>query len=333
MFVSGPLVDSLNVIYKSIFSGPGNLKLKDYYDCWEILKEKNISQYSENNNIIRYLLMCTNKAEEELLMDYYSNIDLIPDQVKYLRNKFGLKKRLINNENEFYKIIGDALEFMHLITNKKLLLLFDEIDKVYSFDTNKLSLSAVQAKILTAYRGLFDILNNRKIKAIIAIGATPEAWDILSTQGAFERRFKDNKIILKVPKTKKDCIDFIDKRFNEINLEINDIDKSIINNIIEDLPENKRRTWAEVISNTKAYNHRQTIKEEEDPSTEIINVLNQAISPLTWSEIVNESETLKKLYPKSQPTTLIKKLQKENKIKIIDTKPKTYETINGEYNV
>lgn len=331
MFVSGPLVDSLRGIYKSLFIGPGNSLLSEYYNKWISFKKDKPQEFYNENNIMKYLSICNNKAEEELVLTYYSNIDLIPDQVKFLRNKFGLKKRLISNENDFYKVIGDALEFIYILTNKNILLLFDEIDKIYSYDTNKLSLSRVQAKILSAYRGLFDALNNRKIKGIIVIGATPEAWDILSTQGAFERRFKDNKIILKVPKSKQDCIKFLEDRFDEINLKMDDNDKIIVEEILETLPETKIRTWAEVISNIKNYNYK-PVEIKDEPVTEIIKVLNDAISPLTWNEIIKESELLQKIYPKSQPTTLIKKIQKENKIRILDTKPKTYEAINGDIN-
>lgn len=331
MFVSGPLVDSLNGIYKSMFNGPGNNNLKTYYDEWNENKE-NIGAINENNNIMKYLLLCKTKEEEELILDYYSGIDLIPDQIKYLKNKFMLKKKLINNENDFFKLIGDSLEFIFTITKKNILLLFDEIDKVYSSDTNKVRLSAVQAKILTAYRGLFDSLNNRYIRGIIAIGATPEAWNILSTQAAFERRFKDNTIMLKVPKSKDDCEKFIEKRFNEINLEMDNKDKITTKFIIEELTDDKRKTWADVISNVKNYSNK-PIEVKEDPATEILNVLNDAISPLSWNEIIQESENLKKLYPKSQPTTLLRKLVHENKIKILDTKPRMYESISEDDNV
>lgn len=224
------------------------------------------------------------------------------------------------------------MEFIFTITKKNILLLFDEIDKVYSSDTNKVRLSAVQAKILTAYRGLFDSLNNRYIRGIIAIGATPEAWNILSTQAAFERRFKDNTIMLKVPKSKDDCEKFIEKRFNEINLEMDNKDKITTKFIIEELTDDKRKTWADVISNVKNYSNK-PIEVKEDPATEILNVLNDAISPLSWNEIIQESENLKKLYPKSQPTTLLRKLVHENKIKILDTKPRMYESISEDDNV
>ena len=117
MFVSGPLVDSLNGIYKSMFNGPGNNNLKTYYDEWNENKE-NIGAINENNNIMKYLLLCKTKEEEELILDYYSGIDLIPDQIKYLKNKFMLKKKLINNENDFFKLIGDSLEFIFTITKK-----------------------------------------------------------------------------------------------------------------------------------------------------------------------------------------------------------------------
>lgn len=331
MFVSGPLVDSLNGIYKSMFNGPGNRILKEYYDEWNA-KKQNIEEFAVNNNIVRYLLLCKTRDEEELILDYYSGIDLIPDQIKYLRNKFMLKKKLINNENEFFKVIGDALEFIYIVSKKNILLLFDEVDKVYSSDTNKVRLSAVQAKILTAYRGLFDALNNKCIRGVIAIGATPEAWSILSTQAAFERRFKDNTIILKVPKSKDECEEFIRKRFNEINLEMDNTDKSITKRIIDELSDDKRKTWADVISNIKNYSQK-PISINEDPSTEILNVLNDAISPLTWNEIVQESEILKKLYPKAQPTTILKKLVNDNKIKVLDTKPKMYESMSEDYDI
>lgn len=329
MFVSGPLVDSLNGICRSIFNGPGNMMLNEYYKEWALFKENGTDDLRYNNNIVKYLLMCTTKIEEELILDYYSNVELIPDQIKYLKSKFALKKRLINNDNEFYKVIGDALEFIYIITKKNILLLFDEVDKVYSSDTNKCRLSAVQAKILTAYRGLFDTLNNRNIKGIIALGATPEAWDILATQGAFERRFKDNKIILKVPKSKEDCIKFVQNRFKELNFEMNKEDRNITQKIIDELSDDRRRTWTEVISNIKNYS-KKSIEVKDDPVEEIINVLIDAIAPLTWNEILEESELLQKLYPKSPPVTSIRKLEKEGKIKILNTKPRTYETINGD---
>ncbi|HCL4558106.1 TPA: hypothetical protein N2E03_003749 [Clostridium botulinum] len=328
MFVSGPLVDSLNGIYKSLFNGPGNKTLKSYYNEWNNYKKNETECTDKNNDIIKRLLLCTTEIEEKLILDYYSNIDLIPDQTKYLRSRFGLKKRLIKNENEFYKTTGDALEFINIISKKNILLLFDEIDKLYSSETNKVRLSAVQAKILTAYRGLFDTLNNRNIRGIIAIGATPEAWDILSTQGAFERRFKDNKILLKVPKSREDCEKFIENRFDELNFELTNEDKAVAQRIIAQLAEEKRRTWSEVISNIKNYS-RKSIEVKDDPYNEIMNILNDAIAPLSWNEIVEESNLLKKLYPKSQPTTVLKKLEKENKIKINNTKPRTYEVISG----
>ncbi len=327
MFVSGPLIDSLNGIYKSLFNGPGNKLLKAYLSEWKIYK--NVNKTNEiQNNIMKNLSLCINEDEEELIMDYYSGIDLIPDQSKYLRNKYGLKKKLINNENDFCQYIKEALEFLTYVSGKNILLTFDEIDKIYSYDTNKVTLSKVQTKILTAYRSLFDCLNAAQINGIIAIGATPEAWDILGTQGAFERRFRDNTIILKVPKSKQDCIQFIKRRFDEMKMVFTDTDKEISENIIESMPENKRRTWAEVIHNVKNYSQKITENNEVDPSFEIINVLNNAFTPLTWNEIIDDSELLKKIYPKSQPTTLLKKLERENKIIISNTTPKTYESIN-----
>lgn len=325
MFVSGPLVDALTGIYKSIFNGPGNHSLSCYLNEWKCVKESEEIQQCTTNKIFKFLQLCTNEVEERLILEYYSGYDMIPDQMKFLRSKFGLKKKIISNEIELYDLAGTALEFIQKVTGKSIVLLFDEVDKIYSADTNKTRMSAVQAKLLTAYRGLFDSLNSRLIKGIVVVGATPEAWSILSTQTAFERRFVDNVIMLKVPKKKEDCIKFIENRYKEINLEFDEEDRKYTTELVSNFEEDRRKTWADVLSNLMK-SEVKSEGEEKDPAQEIMEVLLNAISPLTWNEILQESQFLSEIYPKAQPTALLKKLEKEGKIKVNETKPRTYES-------
>lgn len=329
MFVNGPLVDSINGIYKSFFSGPGNKPLTEYYNILEDYKKNNV--LNETNKIMYLLKNCINESEEKLILQYFSGKELFPDELKYLKLKFGLKKSLINNELEFYDLTGNVLEFIQTITSKGILLLFDEVDKIYSADTNKVRMSAVQAKLLTVYRGLFDYLNNKKIRGAVIIGATPEAWNILSTQSAFERRFADNRITLTVPKNIESCKDFIKLRYKENNLDYEKEDEIYIAEHINGLSEDKRKTWAELITNLKR-KETKTTEQKEDPISEILNILNNSLTPLTWKEIRERSEYLGRIYEKGQPTALLKKLEKENKIIINGTTPKTYENCAGELN-
>ena len=113
-----------------------------------------------------------------------------------------------------------ALQFIQCVTGKKILLFIDEIDKVYSDSTNSISLTKVGYKILTSYRTLFDYLNNCKVEGMITVGTTIEAWEVLSHQAAFERRFKDHQVVLKTPKTKEEVMEFIIKRFQENNVNV-----------------------------------------------------------------------------------------------------------------
>ncbi len=329
MFVGGPLVDALNSIYELLFTSPTNRALTEYYDLWIRFydtKGQTLDKYG-NNEIIRYLLNASNKEESELVLDYFSNKQLFPDQLKFLRNKFGAKKRFITNENDFSQAICDALEFIQIVTEKVIILFFDEVDKVYSAETNSSCITMVGRKILSAYRSLFDALNMRKIKGIIAVGATPEAWDILSTQTAFERRFKDRIIKLKVPKSKEDCFKFIIERLKEINYIVSDDDVNILKEIIGKLSEERTKTWADVISNMRSSNQSKQISTVDDPIEIILEILDNSIVPLSWTEILEKSDTLYNIYPKGQPTKILKKLENEGVIKINSTQPKTYESI------
>lgn len=336
MFMSGPLVDALSEIYKSFFFAPGNVSLKKYYSDWEVYKEKTDSSIIEEheNIIFRYLLNCNNKEESELVLDYFSGRELFPDQLKFLRTKFGAKKTFITNENDFSVYSGDSFQFIQLITNKPILLLFDEVDKVYSSETNSVTLTRVGARILTSYRVLFDHLNNKQLKGIICVGATPEAWDVLSNQTAFERRFTDRKLILKVPKTKVDTLNFAINRLKEINYVPNNSEIELLENIIGSLSEDRLKTWADVITILRSGQEKKLQKAmADDPSEIILEVLDNSLQPLTWSEILEKSVTLKKMYPKSQPTKILNKLVDDGQIKVSSNRPKTYESaaLNEEF--
>lgn len=330
MFVSGPLVDAVNSIYKSFFNVSTNAGLKKYLEQWHKYKNENIDKPMPSNFIIERLQLCSNESEEKILLDYFSGKDLIPDQFKHIKNKFGLKKKFINNDNDFVNMICDSLEFVQIISGKKILILLDEVDKVYSAETNKVNLSRVGLKLLTIYRSLFDALNTKRIIGAISIGATPEAWNVLSEQAAFERRFKDNKILLKIPKTVEDCLEFLKKRLYEMNIEINENEEHEFLNIIKKLPDQKRKTWADVISNLKNIieNKNLSVIEQENPELEILNVLKESFVPLTWKEIRESSDLLRRVYGNSQPTSILTKLQKSKLIKSNATKPKTYEPMS-----
>ncbi|WP_329470496.1 hypothetical protein [Exiguobacterium sp. 9-2] len=335
MFVGGPLVNSLNAIYESLFTGPGNYPLRKFCEEWKEYKEKNEKELQEKyyrNEIFRYLLRCDNEDEANLVLDYFSNLELFPDQLKFLRSKFAAKKNFITNESDFAKFCGDALEFIQVITGKSLLLLIDEVDKVYSAETKSVLNTSVGLKVLSAYRVLFDHLNSRNLNGLICVGATPEAWDVLSNQKAFERRFVGRNAYLKVPKTKQDCFDFIIKRLQEINYQPDSKDQELIKNLIGNLDETSLRTWADVINNLRnGKNSSETVVKEDDPEEIILEILSNSLYPLTWSEILERSDKLKGIYPKSPPVSKLSKLSKDNKIRIISTKPKTYELISEDY--
>ncbi|MCK4259988.1 MAG: hypothetical protein KAX49_13495 [Halanaerobiales bacterium] len=332
MFVGGPFVTALNSIYKFIFSGTGNYSLQNYYDSWK----KYISQNKDNmetlskNIIFRYLLNCNNRDEEQLVLSYFSNETLFPDQLKFLRSKFGAKKNFITNDVEFAASICDGLEFIQQITNKSILLLFDEVDKVYSAETNSSCLSRVGVKILTAYRQLFDQLNLRNIRGVICVGTTPEAWKVLSNQTAFERRFRDRKIILKVPKDKSDCVKFIKNRLEEVNYELESSDEETIFNLVSNLNEEKTKTWTDVISQL---NYKSEVTKDaivSEPADIIVQILEDDITAMSWAEIKAKNAVLQKMYPKSAPTPIFTKLENLGKIKILSTSPKTYESVMSE---
>lgn len=331
MFISGPLVDALNDLYKSFFYAPGNTSLKSFYTQWETFKEENDGLTIEGfgNQIFRYLLRCNNQEEAEVVLDYFSGLDLFPDQLKFLKSKFGAKKSFIVNENDFAQATGDALQFIQLVSEKPILLLFDEVDKVYSFETNSVTLTRVGSRILTSYRELFDHLNTKNLRGIICVGATPEAWDILSKQTAFERRFKDRKLLLKVPKSKDDCLNFAIKRLEEINYSPSSNDVAIIKSVVGDLNEDRLKTWADVISLLRTTQESKTeVNATDDPSAVILEILDNSIVPLTWSEIVEKSKLLQKMYPKSQPTPVLNKLVKDGKVIVSSGRPKTYESVS-----
>lgn len=331
MFVSGPLAGALNSIYHSLFYGPDNASLRSYYDAWQEFIQGRANEISElsNNEIVRYLLQCNNREEAELILDYFSNKELFPDQLKFLKSKYGAKKSFINNENDFAIMIGYAFQFIQTITGKAILLFVDEVDKVYSFETKNVCLSRVSAKILTAYRILFDHLNGRNIYGIISIGATPEAWDVLSQQSAFERRFKDREIRLKSPKSSEECFSFAIRRLDEIGYKASAEDKVELNSLVNSLKPEDVKTWADVISKLRANPtnlHNEISNKDPEPADEILGILNNSIFPLTWSEIVSKSALLQRHYPKSQPTPILKALEKSGKIITHPTKPQTYET-------
>ncbi|WP_407728492.1 hypothetical protein ACJMCD_28635 (plasmid) [Priestia megaterium] len=335
MFIGGPLVNALNDIYESLFIGPGNQSLKSFYSQWEEYKKQNESKIQseyQQNQIFRYLSRCVNEDEANLVLDYFSNVELFPDQLKFLRSKFGVKKNFITNENDFAKSCGDALEFIQVITGKSLLLLFDEVDKVYSAETKSVLITSVGLKVLSAYRVLFDHLNSRNLNGLICVGATPEAWDVLSNQKAFERRFVGRRAYLKVPKTKQDCLNFIVKRLQEINYQPDSNDQEIIKSQIDGLDEVRMRTWADVIDSLRdSKSTSEIVEKEEGPEEIILEVLSNSLYALTWGEILEKSKTLKEIYPKSQPTSILNKLRKENKIKVNSTKPRTYESISEDF--
>ncbi|URT71209.1 hypothetical protein [Cytobacillus firmus] len=335
MFIGGPLVNSLNAIYESLFTGPGNYPLRKFYEEWQKYKEQNEREIQDKyyrNEIFRYLLRCDNEDEANLVLDYFSNVELFPDQLKFLRNKFGAKKNFITNENDFAKFCGDALEFLQVVTGKSLLLLIDEVDKVYSAETKSVLNTSVGLKVLSAYRVLFDHLNSRNLNGLICVGATPEAWDVLSNQKAFERRFVGRNAYLKVPKTKQDCFDFIIKRLQEINYRPNSNDQEIIKNLIDSLDETSLRTWADVISNLRnGKNSSEDLVKEDDPEEIILEILSNSLYPLTWSEILERSDKLRGIYPKSPPVSKLNQLKKDNKIRILSTKPRTYELVSEDY--
>lgn len=326
MFISGPFVDALNGIYSSFFFGPENYSLKTYADKWLQLDKSKVS-LNDNNEIFRYLARCNNKQEVEKVLHYFSNAELFPDDHIFLRSKFGAKKKFIVNENDFAKYTADALEFLQVISQNKILFLFDEVDKVYSADTNSECITRVGLRILSAYRVLFDLLNARNLSGLICIGATPDAWDVLSRQAAFDRRFKHNKIILKVPKTHNDCLLFVNQRLQEIGYTPNETDKEQIKNLVYSIDQEKLKTWADVITALRSDQSEKKVLDSKDPVEQILQVLNNSVAALTWSEIIAKSSVLKQLYPNSQPTPLLTKLEKEGKIKAYPTKPKTYESV------
>ncbi|MBU3175197.1 hypothetical protein KPL47_02315 [Clostridium estertheticum] len=331
MFASGALVDSLNNIYTSFFYGPGNYNLKYYYERWVEFEKNEKDRIVElsNNNIVRYLLHANNKEEKELVLEYFSNKDLFPDDIKFMRSKFGAKKRFIKNENDFTKACGDALEFLQYITDKSILIFIDEVDKVYSYDAKKECITKVSYKILSAYRSLFDHINARNIKGLICVGATIEAWNVLSWQTAFERRFKDHKIKLKSPKTKEDIYKFVLKRLKEIEYFIIENENEILKERINKLSEENMKSWADIMSALKSPTEEKTINlYVNDPREEILDILNNSILPLGWDQIVNKSDILRNMYPKNQPTKILSSLVKDGKIQINVTKPLTYEAID-----
>ncbi len=331
MFVGGPLVEAMNSIYRSMFSGTGNHSLNDYINEWNIYKISNEDSLSTSDNrLIKYLSMCNNEVEENLLLEYFSGSHLVPDQFSFIKRKFGFKKQIIRNDVEFSDLICDSLEFINLISGKRVLLLFDEIDRVYSSETNKISLTKSGTKLLTSYRMLFDALNNRGVSGVIAIGATPEAWDVLSNQSAFERRFKDNNVILSVPKSIMDCEKFVRKRCEENNIELSSDDIKEIKKRITSIDESKRKTWGDLMTVLRR-NRVDDIVKSNDPASEVLRILTNSIAPMTWKEISSESELLIQYYPKGQPTSLLNKLSNEGKLRINPTRPRTYESLEGEY--
>jgi hypothetical protein len=325
MFFNGPLIDSLNGLYRLLFQESTNKPLGAYLEWWaQMDKEEAVKKYTDNQ-IIRYLSICDNADEEKLALDYFSNKDLFPDQISYLRKKFAAKKRFINNENEFVKAFVDALQFIQYVTGKKILLLIDEVDKVYSNSTNKVSLSKVGYKILTTYRTVFDYLNNNKEKGIIAVGATIEAWEVLSHQAAFERRFKDHRVVLKTPKEKKDVAEFVSKRLEENGMVVDTDLTRMIEKYVSDLTENERKSWAVIISALQEERHMPQEKVQEDPQAMILDVLDHAFAPLTWEQMLSQSDVLRRIYPNGKPARMLQSMQKEGKIVINDDKPNTYE--------
>lgn len=325
MFFNGPLIDSLNSLYGSLFKESINNDLVFYLPNWNEMNKEGVEEKYPDNKIIRYLVHCSNEDEKKLVLNYFSNKDLFPDQVSYMRKKFGAKKKFINNENDFVKAFVDALQFIQYVTQKKILLFIDEADKVYSNSTNTISFSKVGYKILTTYRTLFDYLNNSNIEGIITIGVTIEAWEVLSHQTAFERRFKDHKAALKTPKEKVDVVEFIKKRFCENNIAVDAETIKGIEKYISYLTDGEMKSWADIIS---ALLNRKKIASGEgiiDPQRAILEVLDNALSPLTWEQMLENSKVLRNIYPNAQPNKVLQGMYKEGKIIINNSKPNTYE--------
>lgn len=325
MFFNGPLIDSLNSLYGSLFKESINNDLVFYLPFWNEVKQEETEKKYPDNNIIRYLSHCSNEDEKKLVLNYFSNKDLFPDQISYMRKKFAAKKKFINNENDFVKAFVDALQFIQYVTHKKILLFIDEVDKVYSNSTNTISFTRVGAKILTTYRTLFDYLNSCNIEGIITIGATIEAWEVLSHQTAFERRFKDHKVVLKTPKEKADVVEFIQKRFREINITVDSKMIEDIEKYISYLTDYDMKSWADIIS--ALLSRKKAVSEEViiDPQRAILEVLDNALSPLTWEQMLENSKVLRNIYPNGQPNRVLQNMYKDGKIIINSSKPNTYE--------
>ncbi len=324
MFFNGPLVDALNSLYASLFKSNVNKDLSTYLEDWE-QSDKSLANRYVDNNIVRYLTHCNNTDEKRLVLDYFSNKDLFPDQVSFMRKKFNAKKRFINNENDFVTAFVAALQFIQCVTGKKILLFIDEIDKVYSDSTNSISLTKVGYKILTSYRTLFDYLNNCKVEGMITVGTTIEAWEVLSHQAAFERRFKDHQVVLKTPKTKEEVMEFIIKRFQENNVNVENADKKDIEKYVSYLTENDMKSWANIISALLKGKNSDSMNKTIEPEEIILDVLSKSLVPLSWEEMLESSDALAAIYPKAQPIKTLQSMNKRGKIIINEGKPNTYE--------
>lgn len=324
MFFNGPLVDALNSLYASLFKSNINKDLSTYLEDWEKAGKSLANRYVDNN-IVRYLTHCNNTDEKRLVLDYFSNKDLFPDQVSYMRKKFNAKKRFINNENDFVTAFVNALQFIQCVTGKKILLFIDEIDKVYSDSTNSISLTKVGYKILTSYRTLFDYLNNCKVEGMITVGTTIEAWEVLSHQAAFERRFKDHQVVLKTPKTRAEVMEFIIKRFQENNVNVENADKKDIEKYVGYLTENDMKSWANIISALLKGKNSDLMNGTIEPEEIILDVLSKSLVPLSWEEMLESSDALAAIYPKAQPIRTLQSMNKRGKIIINEGKPNTYE--------
>lgn len=235
------------------------------------------------------------------------------------------KKRFINNENDFVTAFVAALQFIQCVTGKKILLFIDEIDKVYSDSTNSISLTKVGYKILTSYRTLFDYLNNCKVEGMITVGTTIEAWEVLSHQAAFERRFKDHQVVLKTPKTKEEVMEFIIKRFQENNVNVENADKKDIEKYVSYLTENDMKSWANIISALLKGKNSDSMNKTIEPEEIILDVLSKSLVPLSWEEMLESSDALAAIYPKAQPIKTLQSMNKRGKIIINEGKPNTYE--------